>query len=196
MEKHHRKRTKREGPMRDWPIHTEEFLPTGRTRPRKNSMTIVKPAWDSRQLALVGNLHDVARAHMRTNRLSGAKRGKMWSSAPSWLYLMRLNLPGYGPVVKLGCSGDVESRMRFHLGMSSELVCKTLFKVPMATGSIARCEENQLHKMICANYPHAVIPSEIISKHLRLVSEVYDAALEQVIVMEMSRIAARLMFWG
>lgn len=49
-----------------------------------------------------GHRQRVARANMQTGRFNCEFCGESWSSAPSWLYLLELALPGYGAAVKLG----------------------------------------------------------------------------------------------
>ena len=137
-----------------------------------------------------GHRQRIARSNMQTNRFACASCGECWSAAPSWLYLLRLSLPGYGPVVKAGYSRNPESRMRFQLGMTADLGCELIITIPMPTGHDAIRAEKRLHADLCRTYPEAVISSEIISSHLNVVSEVYDATLEPVILAELERIAA------
>lgn len=138
-----------------------------------------------------GHRQRIARGNLQTGRFSCASCGECWSAAPSWLYLLRLTLPDYGPVVKLGYSRDPHSRMRHQLGITADLDCELITRIPMPTGHDAIRTEKGLHKKICRTYPQAMVPPEIIAQHLRLVSEVYDAALAPIILAELARIAAR-----
>lgn len=137
-----------------------------------------------------GHRQRIARGNLQTERFACASCGECWSAAPSWLYLLRLSLPGYGPVVKAGYSRNPESRMRHQLGMTDELGCSLIAKVPMPTGHDAIRAEKRLHADLCRAYPEAVIPAEIIAAHLNVTSEIYDAALEPIIRAELERIAA------
>lgn len=135
-----------------------------------------------------GHRQRVARANMQTGRFSCANCGECWSAAPSWLYLLRLDLPGHGPVVKLGYSRNPESRMRYQLGMTADLGCELITKIPMTTGHDAICIEKRLHGYLCSTHPHSVIPPEIIANHLNVTSEIYDASLEPIIRAKLAQI--------
>ncbi|WJS86304.1 GIY-YIG nuclease family protein [Paracoccus sp. TOH] len=136
-----------------------------------------------------GHQQRIARGNLQTGRFSCGCCGECWSAAPSWLYLLRLHLPGHGPVVKLGYSRNPQSRMRHQLGMTAELGCALVVSIPMATGHDALKMEKRLHRKLRRRYPEAVLPREAIARHLNLVSEIYDAALEPVIRTELERIA-------
>lgn len=138
-----------------------------------------------------GHRQRIARSNMQTGRFSCTSCGECWSAAPSWLYLLRMTLPDHGPVVKVGYSRDPDSRMRHQLGMSADLGCELIAQVPIATGHEAIRVEKRLHKRLRDSHPDAVIPPDIIARHLNVTSEVYDGALEPVIRVEMDRIAAR-----
>lgn len=136
-----------------------------------------------------GHWQRIARANMQTERLACANCGECWSSAPSYLYLLRMTLPGHGVVVKLGYSRNPASRMRHQLGMSADLGCALITQIPMRTGHDAIRIEKRLHKKLRSTYPDAVIASDAIAQHLNVVSEIYDAGLEQIILAELARIA-------
>lgn len=136
-----------------------------------------------------GHRQSIARVNMQTGRFACAACGECWSAASSWLYLLRLTLPGHGPVVKMGYSRNPQSRMRHQLGMTAELGCELVTSIPMATGHDALKKEKRLHRTLRRRYPEAVLPREAIARHLNLVSEVYDATLEPIIRAELERIA-------
>ncbi|WCR19807.1 GIY-YIG nuclease family protein [Paracoccus alcaliphilus] len=137
-----------------------------------------------------GHQQRIARANMQTNRFACTNCGTCWSAAPSWLYLLRMTFPDFGPVVKCGYSRDPASRMHFQLGMSTDLGSKLVTQIPMATGHDAIRTEKRLHRKLRRTHPDSVLPPEIIARHLNVVSEVYDAALEPIILAELTRIAA------
>ena len=137
-----------------------------------------------------GETQRIARANMQTGRFSCETCGDVWPAEPSALYLMRFLPPGRRPVVKLGMSRDPESRMRHQLGLPDHVEARILRTVPMETGRAALIAEKRLHGELRRNYPEAVVPPEEFRDYLRVVSEIYDIALEPVILEMLDRVEA------
>ena len=129
-----------------------------------------------------GATQRIARANMQTGRFSCGTCGDVWSAEPSALYLMRFSHPDRRPVAKLGMSRDPDSRMRHQLGLPDHVEARILRIVPMETGRAALIEEKRLHGELRRKYPEAVVPLEAFADYLNIVSEIYDIALEPVIL--------------
>ena len=137
-----------------------------------------------------GAVQRIARANMQTGRFACGTCGDVWSAEPSTLYLMRFSHPGRRPILKLGMSRDPDSRMRYQLGLPDHMEARILRIVPMETGRAALIAEKRLHGELRRDYPEAVVPPEEFSDYLRVVSEIYDASLEPVILEMLDRVEA------
>ena len=137
-----------------------------------------------------GETQRIARANMQTGRFACETCGDVWSAEPSAVYLMRFSFPGRRPVLKAGMSRDPDSRMRYQLGLPDHVEAKILRIVPMETGRAALIAEKRLHGELRRQYPEAVVPSEEFADYLRVVSEIYDIALEPTILEMLDRVEA------
>lgn len=137
-----------------------------------------------------GAAQRIARANMQTGRFACGTCGDVWSAEPSALYLMRFAAPYRRPVLKLGMSRDPDSRMRYQLGLPDHVEAVILRIVPMETGRAALIAEKRLHGELRRNYPGAVVPPEEFSDYLSVVSEIYDIALEPMILEMLDRVEA------
>ena len=125
-----------------------------------------------------GHEQRIARANMHSGRCACSVCGDGWWAEPSWLYLMRLDLPGIGRVVKLGHSRDPELRMRFQLGLAPDGRHELIRTVAMPTGREALLAEKAMHARLRAELPEHVVPPEELSGLIRVVSEIYHALAE------------------
>ena len=138
-----------------------------------------------------GHVQRIARANMISGQFNCASCGEGWASAESAIYLMRFELPDYGPVVKLGFSRNPESRLDHQLRGQCDLAATLLRVVPMASGRLALCTERRMHAELRATYPEAVVPPAAYRGLIRVGSEVYDARLQPVIEAMLDRVAAQ-----
>lgn len=125
-----------------------------------------------------GHIQRIARANMLSGRFNCEACGDGWASAESAIYLMHFDLPGYGPVVKLGFSRDPDSRLEFQLKGRADLDCTLVRVVPMASGHRALCTERRMHAELRRRHPEAVVPPRAYRGFIKVGSEVYDARLE------------------
>ena len=137
-----------------------------------------------------GATQRIARINMQTGRFACGTCGDVWSAEPSALYLMRFSHPDRRPVAKLGMSRDPDSRIRHQLGLPDHVEARILRIVPMETGRAALIVEKRLHGELRRDYPEAVVPPEEFADYLNIVSEIYDSALEPVILEMLDRIEA------
>lgn len=137
-----------------------------------------------------GHVQRIARGNMITGRFTCAACGQGWPVAASALYLMRFDLPGYGPVVKLGFSRDPVSRLQFQLRVNRALGCAIRRIAPVASGSRAIRIEKRMHTELRRRFPEAVVPPRAWQGLIRVRSEIYDARLEPVIHAMLDRVDA------
>lgn len=130
-----------------------------------------------------GHVQRIARANMISGRFNCEHCGDGWASARSAIYLMGFDLPGYGPVVKLGFSRDPASRLDFQLRVRGDLEGRLLRVVPMASGHRALCTERRMHAELRRRYPEAVVPPHVFRGLIKVGSEIYDASLEPEITL-------------
>ena len=124
-----------------------------------------------------GHVQRIARANMQTGRFSCAACSGLWSSEPSYLYLMRFRVSGGVTVLKLGFSRDPKSRLHHQLRGRHDQPCALLQIVPVATGHEAICIEKSLHRYLKRNYPDKVIEPWRYAGVINVKSEIYDISL-------------------
>ena len=129
-----------------------------------------------------GQEQRIARINMITGRCECARCGNGWTTEKSYLYAMSFVLPNSRELVKLGFSRDPESRLIHQLRRSSEMPCEILTSVPVATGNDAIRVEKKLHARLRREHPEAIVDPQSYSAHIRVRSEIYDAALTPVIL--------------
>lgn len=138
-----------------------------------------------------GHEQRVARSNMQSGRFNCEACGEGWSSAPSFIYAMRFDLPDGLRVVKLGFSRDPDSRLNHQLKRQPDLPAQLLRAVPMHSGRAALCREKSLHGALKSAHPDAVIAPERFRNWLTVVSEIYAAKLETEILAELDAMVDR-----
>lgn len=128
-----------------------------------------------------GHQQRVATANLKTARFDCGSCGESWAAAPSGLYLMRFRVPGQGRFVKLGYSRNPVSRLRYQLGLPSEVEAELLDVIDMASGQRALQTEKSLHRQLKSEHPDKVISPEQLKGWINVTSEVYAAELAPVI---------------
>lgn len=136
-----------------------------------------------------GHIQRIARGNMMTGRFTCGACGQGWSVAASALYLMRFELPGHGPVVKLGFSRNPISRLRFQLRADPGLACELRRVVPVTSGHRAICVEKRMHAELRRRHPDAVVPPRAWRGLIRVRSEIYEGRLEPLIDAMLDRVA-------
>lgn len=128
--------------------------------------------------------HDqrIARANMQSGRFSCGGCGEDWPGAASYVYAMAFTLASGRGVVKLGFSRDPDSRLTYQLRRDSEMPCRILRVVPMATGHAALCAEKAMHKELKRAHPDAAVDPQAWRGQIRVKTEIYDGALTPVIL--------------
>ncbi|WP_233193130.1 GIY-YIG nuclease family protein [Acidimangrovimonas sediminis] len=128
-----------------------------------------------------GATRRLARANMQTGRFDCLECGESWTAAPSYVYAMRFVHPTDAVFYKLGYSRDPASRLRYQLGLPTQVHGEILRAVPFDTGHAALCAEKKMHKILQTTLPHAVVPPAKFSDWLNVVSEIYTPEAENLI---------------
>lgn len=137
-----------------------------------------------------GHRQRVARANMQTGRFGCGHCDPGWVAGESYLYAMRFDLPDGGSVVKLGFSRDPVSRLRHQLITRPDQPCRLLRQVRMRSGREALRQEKRLHSQLRGAHPRAVVDPGRYRHLIRVGSEIYEAALEPVILAALDRLEA------
>ena len=119
----------------------------------------------------------IARANLQVGRFSCNECGGNWPTEPSFLYLMRFEMPDRGHVLKLGFSNDPINRLTFQLRLRPDLYAELLREVPMPTGHAAICVEKKFHTHLKANWPQHVVDPAVFSKVICVKTENYHVDL-------------------
>ncbi|WP_420003053.1 GIY-YIG nuclease family protein [Arenibacterium sp. LLYu02] len=135
-----------------------------------------------------GHRQRVARANMQSGRFQCTACGEGWSTAPSNLYAIRLELPTGLKVVKLGFSRDPESRLRHQLLLQPGIQAELLRIVPQPNGHAALCQEKNLHRALKKSHPDAIIPHDHFQNWLSVKTEVYGIEIEAFILKRLDEI--------
>ena len=99
----------------------------------------------------------IARSNLHFGRFSCNECGGTWPSEPSYLYLMRFEMPDRGHVLKLGFFNNPIGRLTFQLRLRNNLGAELLREVPMSTGHAAICVEKKFHTHLKTNWPEQVM---------------------------------------
>ncbi|MCV2895000.1 GIY-YIG nuclease family protein [Lentibacter sp. XHP0401] len=128
-----------------------------------------------------GHRQRVATANLETGRFGCGGCGESWVSAPSALYMLRFNVPGFGPCVKLGYSRNPMSRLRYQLGLRDDVEAELIDEVSMPTGQSALQVEKGLHRHLQTYHSDKVIPTIDLIDWINVTSEIYTAHAEPII---------------
>ncbi len=139
-----------------------------------------------------GHEQRVARVNMGSGRFTCGGCGLAWPAAPNNLYVLRFGLADGGVAVKLGHSNNVESRLHDQLQLRRDLPAEILQVVPMPSGAAALRTEKRLHAALRRRCPWAVLPAERFRGVINVKTEIYDAALEPILLAALDAVKAGL----
>ena len=139
-----------------------------------------------------GHLQRVARANVQTARFGCGACDPGWVSARNYLYAMRFALSDGTVAVKFGHSRNPDSRLRHQLVRDLDQEAALLGSVAVPSGHLALIIEKRLHTALRRIHPAAVLPPERFADRIRVKTEIYDAALEPVILRMLARVARLL----
>ncbi|MGP3699396.1 GIY-YIG nuclease family protein [Rhodobacter sp. NSM] len=137
-----------------------------------------------------GHEQRVARANMGSGRFGCGGCGLAWPAAPNNLYVLRFGLPDGVVAVKLGHSNNVESRLNDQLRLRRDLPAQILCTLPMPSGVAALRAEKRLHATLRRRCPQAVLPKERFAGVINVKTEVYDGALEPILLAALEAVEA------
>lgn len=138
-----------------------------------------------------GHLQRVAIANMRSGRFTCGGCSDGWTRDPSQLYSMRFVLRDGREAIKVGFSRDPESRLRHQLITRRDQPALVIRTVQLVSGREAIRLEKALHRRLRALRPEAVLDRQIFAGQINCVSELYDVAIEPLIMHHLDRIEAR-----
>lgn len=119
----------------------------------------------------------ISRGNLQVGRFTCGECGGAWPSEPSFLYLMRFEMPDKSLVLKLGFSNDPISRLTFQLRLRTDLHAELLREVPMPTGHAAICMEKKFHTNLKANWPQHVVDPAVFAQTIKVKTEIYHVDL-------------------
>lgn len=128
-----------------------------------------------------GHIQRIARARMRAGRLTCPRCSPGWRREPSCLYVGRLPLASGMTAVKLGFSRNPRTRLH-HLRTKRAQQVQIRHAVAVPTGHEAFIQEKALHALARHTYPEAVLERSAFEGQVTVVSELYHAWLEPVLI--------------
>ncbi|WP_164744813.1 hypothetical protein [Nioella ostreopsis] len=138
-----------------------------------------------------GHVQRVARVNMSWGQVKCAGCGGAWNARESYIYLLRIEIPGTAfHVLKLGFSRTPVKRFRHQLGLPRDARVELVRVLPMATGHDACAKESATHASLRRSHPDAVVPPEVYAGILNVKSEIYEAWAYELIMAMMDRIEA------
>jgi len=136
-----------------------------------------------------GHIQRAARANVAWGQIKCAACGGAWNSAPSFIYLLRVEVSTHGlHLLKLGFSKHPVKRHRHQLGLPRHARVELVRVLPMANGHDACARESAAHATLRRSHPDAVVPSEVYAGVLNTRSEVYEAWAFDLIMNLLDRI--------
>lgn len=136
-----------------------------------------------------GHIQEIACTNIQTRRFGCGSCDPGWCAAPSWIYLLGLDLPDGRRWVKVGISRDPESRSRHQLGLADGVICTVLTQVRRSSGQVALRAEKALHHALRRAYSEAVISRPELAPWVNVVSEIYAGWMEGEIRTRLDAIA-------
>ncbi len=151
-----------------------------------------KPNYRMYRHPACGHTQRIARPNMQTGRVSCGGCGKDWPAAASFIYAMAFTLENGRDLVKAGFSRDPASRLHHQLKRDPRMPCELLHAVAVPTGQEAIRLEKRLHKELKQAHPEHVVAPAVYRNQIRVVSEIYDAALTQTVLTRLGEIEAEI----
>lgn len=139
-----------------------------------------------------GHVQRVAIVNMMTGRFSCGGCSAGWTLDPSYIYAMRFVLQSGREAIKVGFSRDPGSRLRHQLITDPDQYALLIRTIAVPTGRDAIRLEKQLHLQLCRQHPEAVLDRAVFETEVKCVSELYDAAIEPVIMAHLDALEQRL----
>ena len=85
---------------------------------------------------------------------------------------------------------EYSSRLHYQLKRDAAMRCSVLRMVPMKTGHAALCAEKDMHRQLKQAFPAAPVDPAEWQGQIRVGTEIYDSALESVILGMLDRLEA------
>lgn len=124
----------------------------------------------------------VAIANMATGRFTCGGCSEGWTRDKSFIYAMRFVLKDGREAIKVGFSRDPQSRLRHQLITDRDQYAMLIRSIEIPTGRDAIQLEKELHLTLRRLHPEAVLDRGVFAGQVNVVSELYDAQIEAVIM--------------
>lgn len=144
-----------------------------------------------KDVAGCGHVQRIARHNMQSGRFSCHQCADNWLVEPSFLYLMRFEIPNDADVLKFGFSNCPDGRLNFQLQRRCDLPAEIVRVVPMPTGLQALRIEKKIHRHLKSNWPEMVVHAAVFRHVIRVKTEIYRLALLPQIHLAMDEAAGR-----
>lgn len=129
-----------------------------------------------------GHVQRVAIANMATGRFTCGGCSEGWTRDRSFIYAMRFVLKDGSEAIKVGFSRDPRSRLRHQLITDRDQYAMLIRSIEIPTGRDAIRLEKELHLTLRRLHPEAVLDRSVFAGQVNVVSELYDAEIEAVIM--------------
>lgn len=139
-----------------------------------------------------GHVQRVTIGNMTTGRFACGGCSDGWALDPSYIYAMRFVLQSGREAIKVGFSRDPESRLRHQLITDRDQYAMLIRKIAVPTGREAIRLEKLLHQQLRHQHPEAVLHRSVFDAEIKCVTELYDGAIEPVIMAHLDALEHRL----
>ena len=129
-----------------------------------------------------GHVQRVSCGNMVTGRFTCGRCSAGWTRDRSFIYAMRFVLKDGSEAIKVGFSRDPESRLRHQLITERDQPARLVRTIEIPTGRDAIRLEKELHLTLRRLHPEAVLDRSVFAGQVKVVSELYDAGIEAVIM--------------
>lgn len=139
-----------------------------------------------------GHEQRFARANVQSQRIACGGCSVHWPAAASFIYAMSFTAENGRELVKLGFSRNPWSRLHRQLKVDKEMPCSILRAIPVPTGHQAIRFEKQLHAELKRKHQDLIVEPAAYNGQIRVVSEIYDGSLTDVILARLDDISVEL----
>lgn len=121
-----------------------------------------------------GQIQRVARVNLAWGQCKCQSCGGAWNAHPSFIYLIRIEVPGHGlHLLKIGFSKHPQKRFRHQLGLPRTARVDLVRTIPITSGHDACALEKAAHAQLRHLMPEVVVPAEVYAGVVNTKSEIY-----------------------
>ncbi|MBU0645029.1 MAG: hypothetical protein KJ731_20485 [Alphaproteobacteria bacterium] len=124
-----------------------------------------------------GQIQRAARVNLAWGQCKCQSCGGAWNAHPSFIYLVRIEVPGLGlHLLKMGFSKHPQKRFRHQLGLPRTARVDLVRTIPITSGHDACALEKAAHAQLRHLMPEVVVPAEVYAGVVNTKSEIYTPA--------------------